>query len=500
MSDSATQAPTGADALRQWECVRRALSRLIGAPPILDPPAAGAPADGGTSEVPVSCFSRPFARLSAPGSDPARLAAAAQLLGLVAEREATIANLLSHVARLWRELNFMLAAERRLALPLDVPTAARTLLEPVLQTLGAERGSIYVAEASALTPLAVRGVPESHLAPIAVDDPDSIAAWVYRHGAPLVLNDAARRPPALRAHQFPLSPGSRDAFLALPLLLPDAERSPVGVLNLAGKRGGHFTSDDVKVATAVAQMVAVAIHRSRQTAEAIAAARLREELRLAADIHSGLLPGAPPTLPGLEIATGMRPAGAVSGDYFDFVTGDGCVDLLMADVQGHGLGAALLVGTVRVVLRSALREGLEPTRALDRLNQTFIDTGREEGIFATAAIARLRGERVTYASAGHPPLLLAGDGRPRVLTGGGPPAGVLPEARYDEREDRIGTGGVIALYTDGLLGRGGQGAVDRLLDALDKAAGLGLARIIESLMDGADGAADDRTLLVVRRR
>lgn len=493
---------------RQWDRVRDALSRLVGAPIVLSDVASGRGFSAGRDPTRSSAgddarvlrFEKPVARLSAPAADPARLAAAAELVGLLAEREAAVADLARHVAQLWREINFILAAERDLALPLDARAAARSLLGPVLATLGAERGSVYLSEeAGALVAVAAHGIPEAHLEPIAIDDEDSIAAWVYRHGSPLLVNDATRLPRSLHTNQFPLAPGSRNAFLSLPLLLPNADRTPIGVVNLAGKQGGHFTTDDVKVATAVTQMVAVAIHRSHQTSEALVAARLREELRLAADIHAGLLPANPPPFHGVTIATGMEAAGAVSGDYFDFVVGDRRLDLLVADVQGHGLGAALLVGTVRVVLRTALGEGLEPAAALERLNQAFLDTAYERGVFATAAVVRIRGSRLTYSSAGHPPPLVAERGRARALESGGPPAGVVPDARYAEGEDELERGGSIALYSDGLLGQGGQKALDRLTATLERAAEEEPDSIVHSMMNAVDDRNDDRTIIVARR-
>ena len=493
------ESPTSAPPSRLWERVAEALASLVGEPVRLT---AESPSET-CAAAPVLCFNRPAGALLAPASaDPARLAAGAHLAGALLEAEATAANLAQHVAQLWRELNFILAAERDLAVPLDVPAAALALLDPILDTVGARRGSIYVARGGALEPVAARGVPASFLAPIAIDDAESIAAWVYRHGAPLLINDAARRPPALRARRFPLPDGDRDAFLAIPLLLPDAERTPVGVLHLAGKAAGHFHAGEVKLATAAAQMVAVAVHRSRLTAEALAGACLREELRLAAEMHAELLPAALPDVPGLELAAAMRPTGAVSGDYYDFVTRADGIDLMIADVQGHGLAAALLVGTVRTALRSALREGLGPGAALARLNHVLLDATGESGVFATAAVARLAGARVTFAAAGHPPLLLAGDGPPRKVSGSGPPAGAVGGATYAETEAELGPNGILALYTDGLLGNGGRGTVDRLLAALASAAaapGARTAGIAAELMDAVEGPEDDRTVVVARR-
>ena len=124
----------------------------------------------------------------------------------------------------------------------------------------------------------------------------------------------------------------------------------IGTLNLAGKIGGHFTSEDQKLVGAIARQLAGAIHRAQLTSEIMRHDRLREELRLAGEIHAGLLPDAMPNLPGYQVAAALRPASAVGGDYYDFIPCDDRVYVLIADVSGHGLGAALLVSTVRSTL------------------------------------------------------------------------------------------------------------------------------------------------------
>jgi serine phosphatase RsbU (regulator of sigma subunit) len=154
---------------------------------------------------------------------------------------------------------------------------------------------------------------------------------------------------------------------------------------------------------------------------------------------------------------------------------------------------------VRIVLRTALGEGLGPAAALERLNQAFLDTAYDRGVFATAAVVRIRGNRLTYASAGHPPPLVAGSGRARALRAGGPPAGVIPETGYPEGDDELEPGGSIAVYSDGLLGQGGRQALDRLAAILEREASAEPASIVDSMMSAVDDSNDDRTVIVARR-
>ena len=294
-----------------------------------------------------------------------------------------------------------------------------------------------------------------------------------------------------------------DGFLSLPLLLPDAERTPVGVLNLAGRAGGIFTPDDVKVATAMAQVAALTLHRARITGQALASARLREELRLAAEIYAGRSVAQPPSWPGFELAAATRPAagGAAGGDYYDFVPVQGALNIVVADVQGHGLGAALCASSVRAALRTALGLGLGPGAALAALNRTLAQASGESGFFASAAVCRLAGDRFTIAGAGHPPFLRLGKGGNDWITASGPPAGAVPEAVYVEEEHALAPGELLALYSDGLLSPDSdpRSGVSELGAALGRAAGGSPTAIVASLIDSAPETADDRTLVVVKR-
>jgi serine phosphatase RsbU (regulator of sigma subunit) len=453
-------------------------------------------------------FARPVGRILAPGADPDRLEAAAHLLGLLAEREAAVQNLAAHAAQLWREIRFFLSAEL-VTPPITESEAAPGLLAAILATIGAHRGSIFVAEPPRLKPMASQGIDPDLVHPIAIEDPESITAWVFRHGAPLLVTDPRRRPRRLKARGLELPPEFHDGFLSVPLLLPDPERTPIGVLNLAGRSNGILSPDDVKVAAAMAQVAALSLHRARITGQALASARLREELRLAAELHASLLPAQPPSWPGFEIAAATRPAaeGMVGGDYYDFVPVPGALNVIVADVQGHGLGAAMCASSVRSALRTALGLGLAPGAALTTLNRTLAHTSGESGVFASAVVVRLEEDRLTCAAAGHPPVVLIGRDEPTTIVSSGPPAGAVPDVDYADEVHPLAPGDLVALYSDGLLGHAASGTgVQELAASIARAArgrkdGADRATegIVAELIASAPEVADDRTLVVAMR-
>jgi serine phosphatase RsbU (regulator of sigma subunit) len=242
------------------------------------------------------------------------------------------------------------------------------------------------------------------------------------------------------------------------------------------------------------------------------AERLENELALARQIQSRLLPAGPPDVPGLEIAGLTEPAREVGGDYFDHVPlGDGRVMLVIADVSGKGVGAALLMSGFRASLMSQDCAGTAPDDLAGRLND-FLLRSVEPGRFVTAFVAFLdaRDGRLAYANCGHnPPLLLRADGTHETLAIGGLILGILPGSRFEAGVAVLRPGDLLALYTDGVTegadAAGTQWGEERLIAALREGAArpcAGLARDIVATVrafEGESGPADDITLVLARR-
>jgi serine phosphatase RsbU (regulator of sigma subunit) len=240
--------------------------------------------------------------------------------------------------------------------------------------------------------------------------------------------------------------------------------------------------------------------------------RLESELELARRIQQRLLPAEPPSIPGLEIAGRSEPAREVGGDYYDhFDLGQGRVLLVIADVSGKGVPAALLMSGFRASLMSQDAQSLGPERLAERVNE-FLHRSVETGKFVTAFLGFVDAAsgRIVYANAGHnPPVLLRKDGRVEWLAAGGVVLGIMPHFRFESGEATIEPGDLLALYTDGVTeGQNAAGELwgdDRLIEALRRLAARPAAEAAEALVrevrafEGEAGAADDVTVLMARR-
>ena len=222
---------------------------------------------------------------------------------------------------------------------------------------------------------------------------------------------------------------------------------------------------------------------------------------------------------GWEIASDYRPARSIGGDFFDvFPLPDPDrprhLGIVIADVSGKGIAAALLMAFVRPVLRSALDRSGNPVEALERTNSILVDE-RRTGLFVTVlcGVLDLDSGVFEYANAGHePPLLARPDGSdPMWVQGGGPLLGVFGRLDLTLERLEIRPGERIVLYTDGITDAaspdGSRFGDARLFRTIAESCASGgtaedsARSVIQSVLafQGSASPADDLALLVFRR-
>lgn len=188
------------------------------------------------------------------------------------------------------------------------------------------------------------------------------------------------------------------------------------------------------------------------------AARNEQQRAIAEELQRSLLPEALPQLPRLRLAGAYQPAGhalAIGGDWYDAVMLDPHIALVIGDVAGHGINAAVVMGRLRTALQAYLLDGLGPAAALTKLNR-IVNT-LEPNAFATVALVIVdpaSGE-FRYATAGHPaPLQRDANGCVSRLDGASCPAlGIVRNAEFREATATVQADGALLLYTDGLVER-----------------------------------------------
>jgi len=279
----------------------------------------------------------------------------------------------------------------------------------------------------------------------------------------------------------------------------------VGVLVLLRGNGGGFPAEDVALAEQLASRFAMALD----------SARLYEDrAEVAAAIEKSLRPSKLPELPHASMAASFRPAAEhlqLGGDFYDAHPGDDDCVVVLGDVCGKGVEAAVLTGRARQSIRTAVLFDRRPGSVLSTLN-TVLQGSSER--FVTVVCARLRpaGDgslTVDVAVAGHPPpLVLRTDGSIESVPASGRLAGVFPGVQYDEASVRLRPGDTLLLFSDGIYEARGLDDIygmERVREAMRPYAGRGpevLCQAIERAVAEhlAGQAHDDMTLLAVSAR
>jgi len=444
-------------------------------------------------------------------------------------------------------LNALLQVAENLSrdMPLDELVPAVVRLLPLL--LGCDRCYCLVPdrEQNALVPLGAYGLTREQRAgflgrPI-TEDQAPLLAEVIRSGAPVAVEDAGARPfvcPPI------LEPFGGQTLLALPLR---ARGSIGGVLVLDyNQPRKRFTQTEMTLALGIANQVAGALESAWLAQEAAEASRLEEELRVAREIQTALLPASVPDAPGWDIAAQWRSARIVGGDWYDYwwlvpraehsglqpadevraasgtpgalrpAPGDlepdaqPSLGFVIADVSDKGVPAAMFMALSRSLMRAAALDGSSPGVALARANR-WITRDSESGMFVTLfyGIMEPGSGVLRFACAGHnPPLLFRADGSVQELTTPGIALGVLEEVTIGEAEVQMHVGDILVCYTDGVTeainDREEEFGVARLIAAVQEARAGSASDVLEAisgaLFQFSSGVLfDDATLVVVKR-
>ncbi len=213
-----------------------------------------------------------------------------------------------------------------------------------------------------------------------------------------------------------------------------------------------FTPRDLRLAGLIANMAAVKIENVYLLEDQIEKRRMEEQLAVGAKIQRRLLPAHSPQLDGYQIRGANRSCFEVGGDYYDFIPLDeGKLAVIIADVAGKGVGAALLMASLQASLRALALTSPEPATLVAQLNRALLEN-TPANRFATLFYGEIdaREHVLEYVSGGHNPGLLLAAGEVRELMPTGPIVGLVSEASYTSRRVDLPPGSTLLLYTDGI--------------------------------------------------
>ncbi len=413
------------------------------------------------------------------------------------------------------KIQLLLQISRAMGGSLDLDHALNELIDAVRPAVPYDGAGIFILKDASpseifgfgshmIAGMAMRGFPDRPRE----DDPmlksgEGIVGWVIRTGERVVVPDVRLDPRYVEGRPTTLSE------TAVPIFVEDRI---IGALNLESDRLAAYSDADAELLQLISTAAALSIEKAILHRRVMEQRRIENQLDIARGVHKSLLPERPPPAPGYDIAAAAIPNSEVGGDYYDYIPlAAGHLGLVVADVSGKGVPAALIMASFRAALRTQLRHDPDISSGLEAVN-TFLVESIGESDFVTAFCAKLdltKGQ-LHYVNCGHnPPLLLRRNAGTESLFEGGVVLGFVGGAIFPKSTVRMHPGDILVLYTDGVVENNsptGEEFEPELLETVVREnSDLPAPDIVRAVIDAtqthslASAYADDFTLVIVKR-
>jgi sigma-B regulation protein RsbU (phosphoserine phosphatase) len=374
---------------------------------------------------------------------------------------------------------------------MDLDEFLDTLLERVQQVLDVDTAVVLLLDrqAQVLVAMAAKGIEEEVSQGTRVPVGQGFAGRVAAERQPVFIEDASG---ANLFNPLQVQRGLR-SLLGVPLI---AGGRLLGVLHVGTLTTRRYTADEIELFQLAAERAAMAMQSLMSRAERAGAIELQRSL----------VPSSLPAIPGIDLAARYRPGKAnVGGDWYDvFTLPSGEVGIVMGDVAGHGLPAAVVMGRMRSALRAYALESEDPADVLGKLNRKMQHFEPDATATVLYAVWDLTLDQVRVSSAGHWPPVLALPGSPARALDMSPDVliGLDQDIPRQTTAVKLPPGALLCFYTDGLIERRDRSirsGIARLCDAVHAGPPEQVSAAVMAALMGREPAGDDVALLVMRR-
>src|SRR5215831_1782013 len=405
-------------------------------------------------------------------------------------------------------INTLVEAVRRVSTSLDLGEVMDTILDSLEELIHYSAAVVCVVDSKtgAVHGLRARGYPADAVGDSFLGPGKGIVGWVINNSRGQIVDDVGRDQRYISARS-----GTRSE-VAAPIIRYDGE--VIGAINLESDRPGYYDDKDLNLLTMFASLAASAIDHTLLYRKVVRQQHVESELELARAVVDTLLPRAFPIIEGFDIYGMTIPVREIGGDYFDFI--DSITErlgLIVADVSGKGLAAALIMVSFRAYIHATVINELAMRVVMARVNRLIHETTDGDRFITTFyGLIDPENKRLLYINAGHnPPMLLRKDGTSKLLTQGGMPLGIFETSRYSESVLELQPDDVLVLYTDGVVEarnqRDEEFGLRRLEEVVRGMSDRRAHEIVKSVMDAVNqhseevgGPEDDLTVSVIKVR
>jgi serine phosphatase RsbU (regulator of sigma subunit) len=331
-----------------------------------------------------------------------------------------------------------------------------------------------------------------------------IIGYVIRSKESLIIDDVRKDSRYVIGRRETLSE------IAVPII---KNNKAIGALDVESDRLAAFDRHHLEILQFFADAAAISLEKAILHHQILEKKKLEEQMQIAKDVQLNLLPAHPPEIEGYDIAGICIPTYEIGGDYYDYIKLDkNNLVIIVADVSGDGIPAALIMAAFRAILRNQLKLIQEPAEIMNLLNEQIPEVSRKRD-FITAFYGKLNfnEHKFAFTNCGHnPPVLMRTDGQMEFLETGGPSLNIVHEANFTSSTVNLSPGDYIIFYTDGvteIFNRdSSEYGFERLkkviLNSKNSSADEILNKIVESTKNfsGTNLYRDDFTLVVLKRK
>ncbi len=389
-----------------------------------------------------------------------RLQSVAYFIEEKAYSEYELKDLTEALIERYNEVNLIYEISAALGAVLDPKEVCDVIVEKAVEVIGVEKASImlYDKDIGRLYITASHGInlPEKELRKVVVAPGEGVSGTVFSSGIHLLIENIDEIP-SVDISNILRGGYEGKSFLSVPMICTpkQSEKKVMGVINMSEKRyGSAFTSSDLQLLKSIATQAAMSLYNIELIEEVKDAERVKKEMEIAQQIQMGLLPTQPPAVPGIELAGRCLPAAQVGGDYYDFfLSSDNKLGLVIADVSGHNVGAALMMAVARSALRSELRTEHSPSKILENTNLILYEDLTHAELFITMFYAEYDANTrvLRYSNGGHNHPILLREGGCTFLDTDGMLIGMLESVDFEEKALHLQPNDFVIFYTDGVV-------------------------------------------------
>jgi phosphoserine phosphatase RsbU/P len=407
-----------------------------------------------------------------------------------------------------KTIETLIEAVRKVSSSLDLDEVLDTIFDSIKELITYNAAVIYVMDprSGEIHEFKTRGYLPEAISEDFLATGGGIIGWVIRNRAGEIVDDVKSDDRYVKVR------AETRSEIAAPIIRADGR--VIGVINLESDVVNGYDSQDLELLTMFASLAASAIDHTLLYRQVLRQRRVESELELARKVVEGLMPRAFPLLKDFDIYGTTVPFREVGGDYLDFIDSiSERLVVLVADVSGKGLAAALIMVAFRAYFHATVINELAMRVVMGRVNRLVHETtDGERFITCFYGLIDPDNKRLLYISAGHnPPLLLGKDGPSKLLTQGGMPLGIFETSRYSESVLEFQPEDILVLYTDGVVEardqRDEEFGLRRLEEVVRAVSDRRAHEIVKAITDAVNehseevgGPEDDLTVCVIKVR